>query len=180
MNPETLLECWFSPNVEKRWFRATTEFDDTLHRRFENWVQAALNGELEHWAETPRGALALVILLDQLPLNIYRDKPESFAGEALAREVAGNALSKGWDRELGDKQKAFLYIPFMHSENLADQNRSVELYRQAGLEGNLRWAEHHRNIIRRFGRFPHRNAILGRESTEEERRWLNSKEAFLG
>ncbi|MFO7593150.1 MAG: DUF924 family protein [Pseudomonadota bacterium] len=180
VTPETLLDCWFSPTVEKRWFRSTPEFDESLHRRFEAWVQAALNGELEHWAETPQGALALVILLDQLPLNIYRDKPESFAGEAPAREVAAAAIAKGWDGKLDDKQKGFLYIPFMHSENQADQDRAVQLYRQAGLDGNLRWAEHHREIIRRFGRFPHRNAILGRESTEEERQWLNLKEAFRG
>ena len=175
-----VIDFWFSDTVARRWFRATPEFDDQLRRRFGAQVAAALAGELDHWAGSGQGALALVLLLDQLPLNIYRGLPQSFAGEAKAREVAAAAIARDWDRELDDKQKAFLYIPFMHSESLADQERAVALYRAAGLTGNLRWAEHHCNIIRRFGRFPHRNAILGRESSEQEWEWLASSEAFRG
>lgn len=175
-----LLEYWFSDEVARRWFRSTPQFDEALRQRYEALVQKAFAGELDDWAESPLGALALVILLDQFPLNIYRGKPQSFSGEFPAREVAAAAIEKGWDRDLTDKQKAFLYIPFMHSENTADQDRSVALYRDAGLTDNLRWAEHHRNIVRHFGRFPHRNDILGRSSTEEELAWLASDEAFRG
>ena len=135
---------------------------------------------MKHWEQTAEGALALVILLDQMPLNMYRGQPESFATEAQSREVAGRAITRHFDQYLPDKGKAFLYMPFMHSENLADQDRSVELFTNAGLQDNLRFARHHRDIVRRFGRFPHRNAILGRNSTPEETAWLASGEAFLG
>lgn len=177
---EALLELWFSERAAKLWFRSTPAFDRELRERFEGVVRAALRGELDDWADSPRGALALVIVLDQLPLNIYRGTPESFAGEQKARTIAAAAIARGWDQGLSDKQKAFLYLPFMHSENLADQERSVALYEAAGLSDNLRFARHHRSIIERFGRFPHRNAILDRESTSQERAWLNSKEAFHG
>lgn len=179
-NPEAFLDFWFSEETAKRWFRSTPEFDEMLRQRYEVDVIAALENRLDDLAQSVEGALALVILLDQLPLNIYRGQPQSFAGEAKAREVAGAAIERGWDKNLGDKQKAFLYIPFMHSEDPDDQDRSVALYRAAGLKDNLRWAEHHRNIVQRFGRFPHRNVILGRNSTQEEIAWLQSEEAFRG
>jgi uncharacterized protein (DUF924 family) len=177
---QEVLELWFSPRAAKLWFRSTPAFDAELRERFEDTVQAALRGELDDWADSSHGALALVIVLDQLPLNIYRGQAESFAGEQKARAIAAAAIERGWDRGLDDKQKAFLYLPFMHSEQLADQDRSLTLYEAAGLHDNLRFARHHRGIIERFGRFPHRNAILGRESTPEEREWLDSKEAFRG
>lgn len=178
--PEELIDFWFSDPVAKRWFRSTPQFDNELRQRYELLVNKAFAGELVDWKQTPQGSLALVILLDQLPLNIYRGKPQSFAGEAMAREVSSLAIENGWDRALTDRQKAFLYIPFMHSEDPADQERSVQLYRDAGLKDNLYWAEHHRRIVMRFGRFPHRNAILGRASTEDELAWLESDEAFRG
>jgi uncharacterized protein (DUF924 family) len=177
---DEILELWFSERAAKKWFRSTPEFDDELRQRFEGVVQAALAGKLVSWKETPRGALALVIVLDQFPLNIYRGKAESFAGEAGARRVAADAIERGFDGQLEEKQKVFLYMPFMHSENLADQDRAVALFEAAGMKDNLRWAKHHRGIVERFGRFPHRNASLGRDPTEEEVAWLNSKEAFLG
>lgn len=178
--PDAVLAFWFSETAAKGWFRSTPEFDESLRRRFEPLVKAALAGRLDEWSETAEGALALVIVLDQFPLNIYRGRPESFSGEQKAREVAAAAIEQGWDESFTAKQKAFLYIPFMHSEALQDQERSVTLYREAGLQDNLRWAEHHRNIIKRFGRFPHRNRILGRPSTPEEIAWLESEEAFHG
>lgn len=177
---DEILELWFSEEAQKRWFKSTAAFDDELRRRFEHVVQAAIAGELDGWAETPEGALALVIVLDQFPLNIYRGEAASFAGEAASRRVAAAAIENGFDADLSEKQKVFLYMPFMHSENLADQDRAVALFEAAGLQDNLRWAKHHRGIVERFGRFPHRNAILGRDSTEDELAWLNSKEAFLG
>lgn len=180
MDAQEIIDFWFSPEVEKRWFRSTTAFDDELRQRFASSVQAALDGKLDVWNDSSSGALALVILLDQLPLNIYRGTAQSFAGEAKSREVATLAIAQGWDRELPLTQRAFLYLPFMHSESLADQDRALELFEVAGLDGNLHWAKHHREIVRRFGRFPHRNEILGRESTAEELAWLASDEAFHG
>lgn len=177
---QVVLDFWFSAEVRPLWFRSTPEFDAAIRQRFEGTWQAARDGELAHWEVAARGALALVIVLDQFPLNMYRDEGLSFSTEALAREVARRAIDRGWDRELEEAGKAFLYLPFMHSENLADQERSVALYQAAGLEHNLRFARHHREIVRRFGRFPHRNAALGRDCTEEERAWLASKEAFHG
>ena len=111
---------------------------------------------------------------------MFRQQARSFATENKARQVADLATDKGLDQSLSAEQKAFLYLPFMHSENLADQDKSVELFEKAGLTENLRYAKHHRELIQRFGRFPHRNRILGRESTAEEEDYLNSKEAFLG
>ncbi len=180
MKPQALLDFWFAPEHEPLWFRATPQFDQTVRERFEVVWQAARDGQLADWERTPEGALALVILLDQLPLNMFRGQPECFATEALAREVAGRALARQFDQALPAKGKAFLYMPFMHSEKLADQDTAVALYEAAGLADNLRFARHHRAIVQRFGRFPHRNAILGRSSTAEEAAWLASAEAFHG
>ncbi len=178
--PESILEFWFSGEAPKHWFDSTRELEQLVVDRFLPVWQAATNGELAAWESTPQGALALVIVLDQFPLNMFRGRPESFSTEAQARQVTLRALEAGYDRELEGAQKAFLYIPLMHSESLADQELSVALYEAAGLTDSLKWAYHHRDLIRRYGRFPHRNAILGRESTPEEIAYLNSDEAFHG
>lgn len=175
-----LLDFWFSEQVAKLWFNSTPAFDNELRERFGATYAAACRDQLEHWQETAEGALALVILLDQIPLNIFRGQPQSFATEARARAVAEQAIAHGLDARLSGPQKAFLYMPYMHSEKQADQDISVDLFSRAGLDNNLRFAKHHREIVRRFGRFPHRNAILGRESTPEEIEWLASKDAFKG
>jgi uncharacterized protein (DUF924 family) len=175
-----ILTFWFSERVKPLWFRSTPEFDTELRERFFDTWQAASAGELDSWRQTPEAALALVIVLDQFPLNMFRGRPESFSSADQALGVAAEAVEKGWDRELEKTQLAFLYLPFMHSENRGDQERSVALFEAAGLESNLRFARHHRDLIRRFGRFPHRNAILGRASTDEELAYLVSKEAFHG
>jgi uncharacterized protein (DUF924 family) len=180
MTPQDLLDFWFAPDHEKLWFRATPDFDRQIRQRFESAWLAAQAGQLNDWEGTPQGALALVILLDQLPLNMFRGQPQGFATESMARIVARHAIERQFDERLPDKGKAFLYMPFMHSEDLVDQERSVALFRTAGLSENLKFAFHHRDIIRRFGRFPHRNAILGRSSSAEEKAWLESKEAFRG
>jgi uncharacterized protein (DUF924 family) len=121
-----------------------------------------------------------VIVLDQFPLNMFRGEAQSYSTGEQALEVAADAVARGLDRELEGERLAFLYMPFMHSENPGDQEQSVALFEAAGLEDNLRFARHHRELIRRFGRFPHRNAILGRPSSAEELAYLASKEAFLG
>ena len=175
-----VVAFWFAPAVQPRWFAATPAFDDALRARFLTTYRAAAAGQLTDWENTAEGALALVIVLDQFPLNLFRGQPESFATEAAARAVADLAIARGFDRAVPPIQRQFLYLPFMHSEALADQDRSVRLYQQPGLEEGLRFARHHHDLIERFGRFPHRNAILGRVSTAEERAYLASPEAFHG
>ncbi|HEC18870.1 MAG TPA: DUF924 domain-containing protein [Gammaproteobacteria bacterium] len=177
---QELIDFWFSEAVQPMWFNASAQFDRDLREVYEHSCQAALTGELDHWAVSAQGSLALVILLDQIPLNIWRGQAAGFAGEAPARRIASAAIDAGFDQALSPEQKAFLYLPFMHSEDLADQQRSVSLFTKADLTDNLRWARHHRDIVARFGRFPHRNVILGRESTAEELAWLASGEAFTG
>lgn len=177
---EAVLEFWFSEPARSHWFRSTAELDSAIRARFLDIWRAGAAGQLDVWAQTAQGALALVIVLDQLPLNMFRGRPESFATEAAARAVARDAIARGYDAALADEHKAFLYMPFMHSEDPVDQDLSVQLYEQAGLADNLKFARHHRDLVQRFGRFPHRNAILGRASTPEEQTYLASEGAFHG
>jgi uncharacterized protein (DUF924 family) len=175
-----LIEFWFSERVRPMWFRATPEFDLEVRERYESLWRRAQEGGLDDWRQSLEGALALVILLDQLPLNMFRGEAQSFCTEAASRQVAEQAIEQGFDKAMPKEWRMFLYMPYMHSEHIADQDRSVDLYAKAGLDDNLHWAKHHRAIVQRFGRFPHRNAILGRDSSEEERQWLASSEAFKG
>lgn len=176
--PQDILEFWYAPAIAKHWFAATPALDQEIRTRFAALWQQAAAGELDAWAATPEGALALIIVLDQFPLNMYRGQPASFSSEAKAIEVAKRAVAQGFHTGLPEDRKLFMFMPLMHSERLDDQDRSVELYRANGMDP--RWAEHHRTIVRRFGRFPHRNAILGRPDTPEERDYLASDEAFKG
>lgn len=180
VDPQTILDFWFAGDTRRAWFRSTPAHDAEIRTRFEDLWRRAARGELDAWAQTPLGAVALVIVLDQFPLNMFRGQPEGYATEAAALAIAGLAVDAGLDRELPAEQRAFLYMPFMHSEDLADQDRAVALFDEAGLAENLRFARHHREIVRRFGRFPHRNRVLGRRSTPEEEAYLGSKDAFLG
>ena len=169
-----VLDFWFSDDAEALWFRSTEKFDREITHKFESLWRQGRDGQLSPWEQTPEGSLALVILLDQLPLNMFRDQLQSFATEQASRDIAHRAIENGFDEQLDDRQKRFLYMPFMHSEGLSDQDRSVALLEAAGMTESLRWAKHHRNIVARFGRFPHRNQILGRENTCEELEWLES------
>lgn len=178
VTPQQVLDYWFAPGMEKCWFSSTTELDQTMRERYTSLWQAARDGGLQDWERSPTGALALVIVLDQFPLNMFRNQPESFSTEAASRDVASRAIDQGFDHALTAVQLPFLYLPFMHSEKLDDQVRSVQLFEQAGLTDNIRFARHHHDIVARFGRFPHRNAILGRDSTQEELDWLASPEGF--
>jgi uncharacterized protein (DUF924 family) len=153
------------------WFAKDEKFDARFRERFLVAHEAAARGELEHWIATPEGALSLVILLDQFPRNAFRETPRMYDTDALARKVAAKALAAGYDQRLPRELRKFFVLPFAHSEDLADQERAVALARRIGPE-DLAHAEHHRDIVRRFGRFPHRNHILGRESTLEERQYL--------
>jgi uncharacterized protein (DUF924 family) len=153
------------------WFAKDGKFDARFRTRFLVAHEAAARGELEHWLATPEGALSLVILLDQFPRNAFSNPPRMYDTDALARKAAAKSLAAGYDLQLPRELRKFFILPFAHSEDLADQDRAVALARRIGPD-DLAHAEHHRDIVRRFGRFPHRNAILGRESTPEELRYL--------
>jgi uncharacterized protein (DUF924 family) len=155
-----------------RWFAKDADFDRRFRERFFSLHEKAARSELDDWLKTPDGALALVVLLDQYPRNSFRDTPRMYATDALARDVANAAIAAGHDRAIEVGLQVFFYLPFGHSEELADQERSVTLCERLG-EPTLTLAKHHRDIIRRFGRFPHRNPILGRPMRPEEQRYLD-------
>ena len=153
------------------WFAKDAKFDARFRERFLRQHEAAARGELQHWLSTADGALALVILLDQFPRNAFRGTPRMYDTDALAREAARTAFAAGYDQRIAIELRKFFVLPYAHSEDIADQERSVALARRIGAD-DLAHAEHHRDIVRRFGRFPHRNAILGRASTAAERQYL--------
>jgi len=166
---------WFgAPPFASRpeWFRKDPAFDATIRTRFGEAVAAACAGAYGEWCATPRGALARVLLLDQFTRNIGRDSPAAFAGDARAIATADDAIARGFDRVLEPAERQFMYLPFEHAEDPAAQDRSLALFgalaRDAGRDDLLDWAQRHADIVRRFGRFPHRNAALGRASTPDE------------
>lgn len=169
-----IVEFWFSEQARPRWFNSTPEFDQEICSRYKKVWGLARAGSFDHWEQEPYGALVLVIILDQFPLNMFRSDARQYSTESHARQIAGHAIQKGFDQQLQKQQQAFLYLPFMHSESLQDQDYAVQLYDKAGLHDNLRFAKHHRDVIKRFGRFPHRNEALGRESTEQEIEYLKT------
>lgn len=154
------------------WFGKDLELDRRLRERFLPLHQAAARGELDDWRNSAEGALALVLLLDQFPRNAFRGTPRMYATDELARHAATRAIEAGHDYAVERELRLFFYLPFAHSESLSDQDRCVDLVRRFD-EVELRFAERHRGIIRRFGRFPHRNEILGRPLTAEEKRYLD-------
>ncbi len=175
-----IIDFWFSDRVKKLWFSSTLEFDDEIRIKYETLWKLASEKKLDNWKNTPAGSLALVIILDQFPLNMFRNQAKSFSTEKMALNIARNAIKGEQDKEIGVDKVQFLYMPFMHSENIKDQNMSVKLFKEANLIENTGFAEHHRDIVMKYGRFPHRNAILARESTEDELVYLASKNAYLG
>jgi uncharacterized protein (DUF924 family) len=163
-----ILTFWQEAGADS-WYRQDATFDRTIRERFGALWEAACDGACDHWAMGPKGALALIILTDQFPRNMFRDSPRAFASDARALRIAASALNHGWDRKLDGAMRQFFYLPFMHSEMLTDQDRSVRLFKARMIEGdNLLHARAHREVIRRFGRFPYRNAALGRVSKPEE------------
>jgi uncharacterized protein (DUF924 family) len=165
-----VLRFWFEDHPED-WFVKNPDFDAHVRARFLALHEAAAAGQLAHWADDPRTCLALVILLDQFPRNMFRGEARAFATDAQARAAARVILERGWHEAMSRPQQLFAYLPFEHSEALADQVLCCELMKDFDAE-QLRYAIRHREIIERFGRFPHRNAILGRESTPAEREFL--------
>ena len=166
----SLLQFW-SDAGPTRWFSKNADFDTEFRTRFYELHLAAAARKLDTWSETASGSLALVLLLDQFPRNAFRDTAHMYATDSLARYFASNALRQGHDDQVSADMRLFLYMPFMHSEDLADQERSLALQERLGF---TRYAEQHHAIIRRFGRFPHRNRALGRANTEEEQAFLDA------
>ena len=156
----------------KKWFTKNAAFDEEIRARFLATHEAAASGKLAEWENIAEGALALVIVLDQFPRNMFRASARAFATDPLARQVADRAIAKGYDRAVRPADQPFFYLPFEHSESLADQERCVVLFRATGDAEALKWAELHADIIRTFGRFPHRNASLRRSTTAEEQEFL--------
>ena len=175
---EEVLACWFS--ASDRWWRRDAAFDEEIRARVGPLREEILRGEHADWRGTARGALAYVVVLDQLSRNMFRGTPRAFEGDARALGAAREALARGDDATLASDERLFLYMPFMHSEALADQDRSLALFRALGGADALHAAEKHHAIIARFGRFPHRNAILGRASTPEEIAFLEEPGSSFG
>ncbi len=171
-SPQAVVSFWTDASSDK-WFSRNDGFDQEIRERFLATHEAAAAGELSDWEKTAEGALALLILLDQFPRNMFRGAARAFATDPLARAVAGRAIDNGFDRAVPKSMRNFFYLPFEHSEDLADQERCVALCQAGGDENDIKWAQIHADIIRKFGRFPHRNAILGRETTPEEQAFLD-------
>ena len=179
-NINDVIAFWYAPENTKMWFKSTPEFDHEIKQRFESLWELAADKQLKDWQQTANGCLALCIVMDQFPLNMFRGDKKSFQTEAQSIEVAKHALAKGFDDEIDTDKVSFLYMPLMHSEESQDQELCVACFAKRDMPDNLRFAKHHRDLILEFGRFPHRNALMNRESTAEEIAYLQSKRAFTG
>lgn len=166
-----ILAFWRQAGPEK-WFAKDEDFDAEIRRLFLPAYEKAARGELHDWEATPEGAFALILLLDQFPRNLFRGSAQAFATDAMALAVAEKAVERGFDREFANPERRFIYIPFMHSEELEHQERCIALTRAAQDEEGVKYAVIHRDVIRDFGRFPHRNPVLGRSTTPEESEFL--------
>jgi uncharacterized protein (DUF924 family) len=172
VTPADVLSFWRGAG-RARWYARDDAFDAEIRARFLALWERAAAGGLSSWEDDDDGALALTIMLDQFPRNMFRGDPRTYASDVLAREVATRALERSTDVRVADDLREFLYLPFMHSEHLADQLRCVDLFRKEGSAENLQYAEDHAAIIARFGRFPHRNRVLGRPTTPDEQAFLD-------
>lgn len=177
--PQEIIAFWQDAGPD-RWFRSDAQFDALCLATFGSLWEKAAGGALDDWRGTPDGALALVLLLDQFPRNMFRASPKAYASDPRARGVASEALAHGFEQRVPAALRRFFHLPFSHSEEAADQERAVRLAEASGDPDALKWARHHRDVIVRFGRFPHRNAILGRDSTPAEQDWLAQEGAFKG
>ena len=172
--PDAILAFWFEEISPPQWWARSEAFDRLIAQRFDAIHAAATRGELYNWRGSADGRLAEIIVLDQFSRNLYRDDPRAFASDGMALALAQTAVAAGADLELPIERRAFLYMPYMHSESPRIHAQAVELFSQPGLEGNLNFELRHKAIIDRFGRYPHRNAALGRSSTAEEIEFLQT------
>ena len=173
--PQDVLAFWREAGPD-RWFSKDEAFDEACRDRFLLTYEAAARGDLNEWELTPDGALAAVLLLDQFPRNMFRGTKAVYKTDPVALMAADRAIERGHDRQVAPELRRFFYLPFMHSESLRHQERSVSLNEALGDAESIKWARHHHDIVARFGRFPHRNAILGRETTPEEEAFLRESE----
>ena len=172
MTPTNILDFWFNELTPKHHFAKDAALDEAIRTRFGATLEAAARCELFAWRATPEGRLAELLVLDQFSRNVYRDTARAFAQDALALVLAQELVASGQDRSLLTAQRVFAYMPYMHSESAVIHEQALELFAQPGMENNLDFERRHKAIIDRFGRYPHRNAILGRESTAEESEFL--------
>ncbi|MDA8793799.1 DUF924 domain-containing protein [Bacteriovoracaceae bacterium] len=171
---EAVLNFWFKELTPKDWWKKSDELDALIKQRFEEIHQQAIHGELYLWRNTPEGRLAEIIVLDQFSRNIYRNDPRSFMYDSLALILAQECTASGDDQKLEESKRSFVYMPFMHSESLVIHDYAVDLYTKLGSAESLKFETSHRDIIVKFGRYPHRNEILGRDSTAEEIEFLQN------
>jgi uncharacterized protein (DUF924 family) len=172
VTPQDVLAFWRDAGPDK-WFNKNDGFDHTIREKFLATYEAAAAGQLAGWEAQPESALALLIVLDQFPRNMFRGSARTFAADPLALAIAERAVARGFDGKIPAGERQFVYLPFEHSEKLADQERAIALFAATGDPELLKWAELHADIIRRFGRFPHRNVMLGRMTTVEEQAFLD-------
>jgi uncharacterized protein (DUF924 family) len=173
VSPDDILKFWFEQSTPKQWFTKSQAFDDVISHRFAGSISDALAGRLAAWCERADDNLALILLLDQFTRHIYRDSPSAFAGDAQALCLSQRALERGWLQSCGSlHRRKFMLMPMMHSEDLEVQQTALPLFEQFTDADTLRFAQRHEEIVARFGRFPHRNAALGRPSTDQERAFL--------
>jgi len=165
---QEIIDFWFHELEPSQWWQKDTAFDVLIQNRFGSIHKQAKAGELYQWRETAVGSLAEIIIIDQFSRNIYRDSPKSFTNDPLGLALAQNAIAKGFDMQLAETERSFIYLPFMHSESGVIHVEAVKLYENLGNTNNLDFELKHKAIIDRFGRYPHRNDILGRQSTPEE------------
>lgn len=177
VGPAEIVAFWRDAGYGK-WFQGGDAFDAQCRARFSDAHHAAARRELEDWLDTAEGALALLVLLDQIPRNIFRGSGHAFATDALARHYAGRAIEAGHDAAFEPALRGFFYLPYEHSEDMADQRRSLALFTASGHAEYTQYAQKHLDVIERFGRFPHRNRALGRVSTPEEQAWLDAGGGF--
>ena len=173
LTKEDIITFWFEEISPEQWFKKDKEFDAMLLERAGTTVIKALNGQLDRWSKTSTGSVSLVILLDQFTRNIFRDTPKAFSGDEMALVLCQKSINSKWFSELSMTFKQFLLMPMMHSEDISIQEKSLPLFKQHANNRTYEFAVKHRDIIAKFGRFPHRNLILSRPSTEEELMFLN-------
>lgn len=172
MQAQDILDFWFDPDHYSLWFAKSETFDHKIRERFQSIHHQASQAELWSWRQTPEGRLAEIIVLDQFSRNLYRDQAQAFAYDGMALILAQEAISLKLDVQLSPEQRSFLYMPFMHSESRHIHEFALKLFQRLGNEINLSFEKQHKAIIERFGRYPHRNIILGRTSTPEELTFL--------
>lgn len=171
---DEILKFWFEESTPQQWFQKNEDFDKAITSRFQHDYDSAVQGQYDDWRDTAKGCLALIILLDQFPRNMFRDTPKAFASDTKALDIAKHAIAQKFDEGLSVDEKTFMYLPFEHSENIDDQKTSLNLFKPTESDNPIYYdyAKKHYDVIKEFGRFPHRNKILGRVNTPKEEEYL--------